>query len=219
MAFSFAVIQKSVHLLIPAAGATVAVSLSGLAIGFVIATAVCTARLSRRRGARMAGTVYVSFFRGVPMLVQLLLFYYFLPSVGLDLPALVAAVGTLALCTAAYQAEILRGGFLAVPRGEVEAARVLGLSAWKTLLRIQLPLAVRATLPSLINEMIMLLKASSLISVVGVAELTRTSQNIAASTFRPLEIYIAAGAIYFLINGVLALGGRLVERRLARGRT
>jgi polar amino acid transport system permease protein len=166
----------------------------------------------------MAGTVYVSFFRGVPMLVQLLLFYYFLPSVGLDLPALVAAVGTLALCTAAYQAEILRGGFLAVPRGEVEAARVLGLSAWKTLLRIQLPLAVRATLPSLINEMIMLLKASSLISVVGVAELTRTSQNIAASTFRPLEIYVAAGAIYFVINGVLALGGRLVERRLARGR-
>jgi polar amino acid transport system permease protein len=216
MTFSFGLIVRSLPLLLQGAAMTAFVSLLAVAIGFCIGTFVCLCRLSHSPAARRFGAPYVSFFRGVPLLVQLLLIYYLLPHVGLNVPSIVAAVGTLALCTAAYLAEILRGGFLGLPRGQAESARMLGLSRWQTSSRILVPQAVRLTLPALVNETIMLLKSSSLISVVGVAELTRTSQNIAASTYRPLEIYVAAGAVYLVINGCLAILGRLLEARLAR---
>lgn len=204
-------------LLLHSATATIGVSLAGLFIGFFIAVAVCCARLSGRRWARMLGGAYVFFFRGVPMLVQLLLVYYLLPFVDINVPPIVAAISTAALCTASYIAEILRGGFLSIPPGQIEAARMLGLSSFDTLRRIQVPMAFRMTLPSLVNEMVLLTKASSLISVVGVAELTRTAQNIAASTYRPLEAYLAAALIYFVICGLLALFAHRVEHRMQRG--
>jgi polar amino acid transport system permease protein len=216
--FSFTVIEQSLPFLAAAAVTTAAIAAAAIALGLPIGFLVCVGRLSRNRAARAVGATYVSFFRGVPLLVQLLLFYYFLPFVGLNVPSLVAAVGTLALCTAAYLAEILRGGFLGIPPGEIEAARILGLTRWQIRRRIQWPLALRATLPAVVNEAMMILKASSLISVVGVAELTRTSQNIAAATFRPLEVYLAAGMLYLVLNGVLALLGTVVEGRLAAGR-
>jgi polar amino acid transport system permease protein len=90
------------------------------------------------------------------------------------------------------------------------------LSRLHTVLRIQVPQALRMTTPSLVNEMVMLVKASSLISVVGVADITRTAQNIAASTYRPLEAYVAAGLVYLVINGALSLAGHRAERRMAR---
>jgi polar amino acid transport system permease protein len=216
MSFSFGLILRSLPLLLQAAVTTVLVSLLAVAIGFCIGTLVCLCRLSRAAAPRRFGALYVSFFRGVPLLVQLLLIYYLLPHAGINVPSIVAAVGSLALCTAAYIAEILRGGFLGLPRGQSESAVMLGLSRWQTSTHILVPQAVRLTLPALVNETIMLLKSSSLISVVGVAELTRTSQNIANSTYRPLEIYLAAGAVYLAINGCLALAGRLLERHLAR---
>jgi polar amino acid transport system permease protein len=120
------------------------------------------------------------------------------------------------LCEAAYLAEILRGGFIGIPHGQLEAAHLLGLSRFHAVLRIQVPQALRMTLPSLVNEMVMLVKASSLISVVGVADVTRTAQNIAASTYRPLEAYVAAGLVYLVINGALSLAGHRAERRLAQ---
>ena len=157
-------------------------------------------------------TFYVSFFRGVPLLVQLLLSYYCLPLMGINVPSSVAAVSTLALCTGAYLAEILRGGFLGIPPGLIEAARMVGFSRRTILTRIEVPMAVRLTLPSLVNETTMMVKASSLISVVGVLELTRLAQNIATSTFQPLEIYLTAGAIYFVINAAITLLASLLER-------
>jgi polar amino acid transport system permease protein len=162
----------------------------------------------------MFGGAYVFFFRGVPMLVQLLLVYYLLPFVGINVSPLVAAISAVSLCSASYIAEILRGGFLSIPPGQIEAARMLGMSPLDMLRRIQVPQAFRLTLPSLVNEMVLLIKASSLISVVGVAELTRTAQNIAASTYRPLEAYLAAGLIYFVICGTLALLAHGAEHRL-----
>ncbi|MEJ0002605.1 MAG: amino acid ABC transporter permease [Pararobbsia sp.] len=212
--FSLSVFLQGFPLLAQAALATVGISLAGLAIGFFVAIGVCAAKLSPHRGARRFGGAYVFFFRGVPLLVQLLLVYYLLPFVGINVPPLVAAIGTCALCSAAYIAEILRGGFLGIPAGQLEAARLLGLSRFDMLRRIQVPQAFRLTLPALGNEMVLLLKASSLVSVVGVAELTRTSQNLAASTYRPLEAYLAAALIYFAINGVLAAGAHYAEHRL-----
>ncbi|KXU91890.1 amino acid ABC transporter [Caballeronia megalochromosomata] len=212
--FSLNVFAQGVPLLLHAALATVGISLAGLLIGFFVAVAVCAARLSPNKAWRMAGGAYVFFFRGVPMLVQLLLVYYLLPFAGINVAPLVAAVSTVALCSASYVAEILRGGFMGIPPGQLEAARMLGLSPLDMLRRIQVPQAFRLTLPSLVNEMVLLIKASSLISVVGVAELTRTAQNIAASSYRPLEAYSAAGLIYFVICGALSLAAHAAELRL-----
>ena len=212
--FNLNVFLQGFPLLLKAAFATLGISLAGLFIGFFVAIAVCAARLSQDRYARAAAGAYVFFFRGVPLLVQLLLVYYLLPFIGINVPPLVAAISTCALCSAAYVAEILRGGFLGIPHGQIEAARLLGLSRFHMLCRIQVPQAFRLTLPALGNEMVLLLKASSLVSVVGVAELTRTSQNIAASTYRPLEAYLAAALIYFVINGVLSLAAHYAEHRL-----
>jgi polar amino acid transport system permease protein len=212
--FSPTVFAQGLPLLLQAAVWTLSLSLAGLAIGFCVAVGICAARLSTNRAARAFGAAYVFFFRGVPMLVQLLLIYYLLPFVGINVPPLVAAISATALCSASYIAEILRGGFLGIAHGQIEAARILGLSRFAVLTRIQVPQAMRLTLPSLVNEMVLLIKASSLVSVVGVAELTRTAQNIAASTYRPLEAYLAAGLIYFAINGSLALIAHIAEHRL-----
>jgi len=211
--FDFALIIKSLPMLLAASVWTVVYSLTSVAIGFCIGTLMCAMGLSQSRIGRGAAAFYVSFFRGVPLLVQLLISYYCLPLIGLNVPSSVAAVGTLALCTGAYIAEILRGGFLGIPPGLIEAARMVGFSRTQILTRIEVPLAVRFTLPSLVNETTMMVKASSLISVVGVLELTRLSQNIATSTFQPLEIYLTAGVIYFVINGVIGMFGAFAESR------
>ncbi|PXW22521.1 amino acid ABC transporter permease [Paraburkholderia caballeronis] len=212
--FSLNAFLDGLPLLLHAALMTVGVSAAGLVLGFFVGLAVCSARLSAWRALRIAADLYVRVFRGIPMLVQLLLVYYLLPFVGINVSPLVAAIGTMSLCSAAYVAEILRGGFVTLPPGQIEAARMLGFSSLDRLWRIEVPQVVRATLPLLVNEMVLLIKASSLISVVGVAEITRTAQNIAASTYQPLEAYTAAGLIYFVICGTLALFVHAAERRL-----
>ena len=206
------------ELMLKAAGYTVAISVAAIAIGLLIGLLVCAAKLSPRPWLRWPATLFVSFFRGVPLLVQLLLIYNLLPVLGLAVPSVVAALIGLSLCTAAYQAENLRGGFTSVPRGLLEAADMAGLSPWQQFRRIRAPIALRLTVPALVNEAILILKASSLISVVGVVELTRTAQSLAASTYEPLLFYSAAGGLYLAINWLVAAGGSLTERALRRGR-
>jgi polar amino acid transport system permease protein len=147
----------------------------------------------------------------------LLFIYYFLAEFGVDVPAMAAAIGGLGMASGAFQAEILRGALNAVPPGQAEAAVALGFSRTEIWRRILLPQALRISVPPLINEFTLLLKASSLVSVVGIAELTRVSMNIASSTYRPLEAYAAAGAFYLAINLCIAGLGAVAERRLAVG--
>jgi len=211
------VVVHSLAYLTRAAGMTMYVSLAGIALGMAIGFVVCLARLSANYGLARAGGFYVSFFRGVPLLVQLLFIYYFLAEFGVDVPAMAAAIGGLGMASGAYQAEILRGALNAVPSGQAEAATALGFSRAEIWRRILLPQALRISVPSLINEFTLLLKASSLVSVVGIAELTRVSMNIASSTYRPLEAYLGAAAFYLAINLCLAGLGNLAERRLAAG--
>src|SRR5450631_3480447 len=205
-------------LLVEAALFTVAISVVSIVIGFVIGMGVSAARLSSHRGLSIPARAFVSFFRGVPLLVQLLLIYNLLPVIGIDVPSVVAAVVGLSLCTAAYQAENLRGGFASVPRGLLEAADMAGLNRGQQLRRIRAPIAFRLTLPTLVSEAIMILKASSLVSVVGVVELTRMAQDLNTSLYKPLQLYAIAGLIYFVINRLLAFAGSAAERRLSWGR-
>jgi polar amino acid transport system permease protein len=118
------------------------------------------------------------------------------------------------MCSAAYTAEILRGALQTIPAGQTEAANALGVAPFSLWRRILIPQALRLGMPSLINELILLVKVSSLASVVGIGELTRVAQNITGATYRPLEIYISAAAIYFIINLVISLLGRMAEHRL-----
>ncbi|MEK1890539.1 MAG: amino acid ABC transporter permease [Phyllobacterium sp.] len=198
-----------------AARYTLLISVLGIGLGLVIGTLVCAARLSPYPLLRRFAAIWVSFLRGVPLLVQLLVFYYTLPVIGVDVPAMVAAVVTVGICASAYISEIWRGAIAALPKGQAEAAVAIGMTPLDVWIRVILPQAVTLSLPALINELILLVKASSLVSVVGILEITRASQAQAATTFRPLEVYIAAACIYLLINLCLAALGRYLEHRTA----
>lgn len=213
--FSPSAFLNSFPALLWAAPFTLLVSALGIALGLVLGALVCAAALSSWPSFRSAAAVWVSFLRGVPLLVQLLVMYYLLPVIGIDVPALVAAVLTVGLCSSAYISEIWRGAINALPAGQAEAAAAIGMAPAKVWTRIILPQAVRLSLPALINELILLVKASSLVSVVGIFEITRASQAAAATTYRPLEVYIAAATIYLAINLCLAAVGRVLEHRMA----
>ncbi len=213
----FSFLQSSYLLLLDAATNTLLYSLAALALGFPAALLVCLAILSRNPVLRWLGRFYVSFFRGVPLLVLLLIAFYGTGAIGFNATAAQAAIAALAICEAAYLAECLRGGFLAVPPGQIEAAQISGLTNMQTLRHVILPTVIRLTLPSVVNEATMAVKASSLISVVGILEITRVSQNLASATFQPLEVYLTAGAFYMAINIIVVALGTVVERKSNAG--
>ncbi|WP_026618173.1 amino acid ABC transporter permease [Ensifer aridi] len=213
----FSFLQSSYLLLLDAATNTLLYSLAALALGFPAALLVCLAILSRNPVLRWLGRFYVSFFRGVPLLVLLLIAFYGTGAIGFNATAAQAAIAALAICEAAYLAECMRGGFLAVPPGQIEAAQISGLTNMQTLRHVILPTVIRLTLPSVVNEATMAVKASSLISVVGILEITRVSQNLASATFQPLEVYLTAGAFYMAINIIVVALGTVVERKSNAG--
>jgi polar amino acid transport system permease protein len=208
---------KLFMLLVQACGWTIVISSVSILLGLALGTVVSAAMLSSHRVPSLAGRIFVSFFRGAPLLVQLLLIYNLLPMLGLNVPSMVAAIVGLSLCTAAYQAENLRGGFSSVPQGLLEAADMLGMTPLQQFWRIRAPIALRLTLPALTNEAIMILKASSLVSVVGVVELTRMAQDLSASTFKPLPLFAAAALLYLVINTVVSMGAERLEKSFRWG--
>ena len=213
--FSVSAFLESFGPLVWAARYTVLVSVLGIGLGLVIGALICAARLSGVAAFRWLAAVWVSFLRGVPLLVQLLLLYFLLPVIGINVPAIAAAVIAVGICASAYISEIWRGAIMALPKGQTEAATAIGMGYRDVWTRIILPQAVTMSLPALVNELILLVKASSLVSVVGIMEITRASQAQAATTFRPMEVYLAAAAIYLAINLCLAAVGRYLEHRMA----
>jgi polar amino acid transport system permease protein len=204
-------------MMLQASGWTISLSAISILLGLILSTVISAAMLANNRVVSFAGRAFVSFFRGAPLLVQLLLIYNLLPVLGLNVPSVVAAVIGLTLCTAAYQAENLRGGFMSVPKGLLEAAEMLGMTHFQQFWRIRAPIALRATLPALANEAILILKASSLVSVVGVVELSRMAQDLSSSTFQPLPLFATAGFLYLVINSCVALGAQKLERSFRWG--
>lgn len=205
---------KLFSLLVQASVWTIGISAISIGLGFLIALGLSAALLSGKALYRRPAEFFISFFRGVPLLVQLLLIYNLLPFIGLNVPSIVAAIVGMSLCTAAYQAENLRGGFESVPKGLTEAADMVGFSPRQVFLRIKVPIALRLTFPALVNEAIMILKSSSLVSVVGIVEITRMAQDLASSTYMPIEIFSSAALIYLVICWAVALAGRYGERSL-----
>lgn len=220
-----AIIWESLPRLLEGTVLTLEITALSLLAGFCLAVPVAMARLSHRGMLRVPAYGYMLYFRGTPLLVQLFLVYYgsgqfrpFLDQVGLWFlfrEAYFCAVFTLTLNTAAYTAEILRGAMLAVPRGEVEAARSLGMSGLLLYRRIILPKAFRLALPAYTNEAVFLLQATSLVSIITLLDLTGVARIIVAQSFEPYKLYITAGLIYLVITYTFVLASRRLERRLS----
>ncbi|MET3792775.1 amino acid ABC transporter permease [Aquamicrobium terrae] len=210
-------IYDNLPMLLWGAGITVLVSGVAIVLGMPLGLVLCFGLTSSRAWVRHLSRLYQSVWRGTPILVQLLIIYYLLPFLGLNVPPVLAAIIALTLNTVAFQAEIFRGGLLAIARGQMEAARMVGIRKWTARRHVLVPQIFRLVIPSLVNETISILKNSSLVSVIAVTELMRVSQQIVATTYRPFEIYIAAAVIYIAVNFLLSLLGRAAEQRLARG--
>jgi His/Glu/Gln/Arg/opine family amino acid ABC transporter permease subunit len=200
------------------------VAVSGI-LGLVIAFPMAMARLSPNPLISAVPYAYIFFFRGTPLLVQLFLVYYGLGQFEFIRNSVLwpilrepywCAVITMSMHTGAYIAEILRGAIQAVPIGEIEATRALGMSRATAFRRIILPRAARIAWPAYGNEVILMLKGSALASTITLLELTGMARTIIAKTYTPVEIFMTAGAIYLTLSFVMVQGFRFVERRWNR---
>ena len=157
-------------------------------------------------------------FMGTPLLLQLFLLYFGLVQIGIDIPAVGAGIIGLSLHFAVYNADILRAGIVAVDRGQTEAARSLGFGRWQTLIEIVVPQALRNTAPAIGNMMVALLKESSIVSMIGIAEVVHSAQMAISETYRPFEFYLTAAALYYVLNLILEAGLRWIERTVELSR-
>nr|WP_307836408.1 amino acid ABC transporter permease [Arthrobacter tumbae] len=195
---------------------TIPLSLASMALGLVLALLVALMRLSSNRIASGIGRAYVSVIRGTPLLVQLFVIFYGLPSIGLTIPPWPSAIIAFSLNVGGYAAEIIRAAILSVPRGQWEAGHTIGMSRTLTLRRIILPQAARVSVPPLSNTFISLVKDSSLASLILVTELFRQAQEIAAFSQQFMLLYIEAAAVYWVFCLVLSAGQSRIEKRLDR---
>ena len=185
----------------------------GLAAGLVAALCI----LSTNPLLHWPGRFYVWIIRSTPLLVQLFIIYFGLPQFGISLNPFWSGVLALALNTGAYNAETIRGGILAVPKGQQEASRSLGMSKVLTMRRIVLPQAMRLIIPPLGNNFVILIKDTSLVSTITLVELTLTAQRLIGSTYKPFEMYLMAAVLYSILTTCAALLLRQVERRTTWG--
>jgi His/Glu/Gln/Arg/opine family amino acid ABC transporter permease subunit len=212
--FDVRVVVESLPLLLRGALVTLEVSALGMLLAGAVALPVALGRLSGSRPLRALTFLYLDAVRGTPLLIQLFVVFYLPPLVGLDLSPFQSGVLALGLNGGAYAAEILRGGLQALPRGQVESARSLGMTRAQALRRVVLPQVLVTVLPALTNEAASLVKASSLVSVLALIELTRVGQQIVGRITHPAEVYVAVGALYLAINAAFATASGVAWRRL-----
>lgn len=195
---------------------TIPLALASFAIGLVLALVVALMRLGRNRVAAGVARGYVSVIRGTPLLVQLFVIFYGLPSVGVTISPWPSAIIAFSLNVGGYAAEVIRAAILSVPTGQWEAAHMIGMTRRRALRRIILPQAARVSVPPLSNTFISLVKDTSLASLILVTELFREAQQIAAFSQEFMALYVEAAVVYWVICLFLAGGQSRLERRLGR---
>ena len=221
----FELIASSFPKLLGGVDETLLLAASALVIGFGLAVPLALMSLSRNIVLRALAGGYVYVFRSTPLLVQIFLIYYGsgqfraeLESVGLWVlfrESWFCAIFAFSLNTAAYTSQIIRGGLQSVPHGQVEAARAVGMSSWTAFHRIVFPVAIRQALPAYGNEIILMVKATSLASTITIIEVTAVAKKIISATYQPIEVFLIAGAIYLGINFVLTRAVAFAEQRLS----
>lgn len=214
--WNFAILQQYWTLFAKGLGFTLLFTVVTILAGLAIGLAVGLGRLSSSRAVNWPLVAYIELFRCTPLLVQLVWFYYAFPVIiGIQMPAVVAGGLVLALYTGAFYAEIFRGGIVSIERGQWDAGRALGLRAWPVLRTIVLPQAVRRMVPPFINQSVIQLKNTSLVSVIAVPDLLYQGELITAATYRPLEVYSIVAIIYFAVLLPATMLAGEVDRRYA----
>ena len=209
---------RILRFLLPAVPTTLKITLLSFALALVLGVLVGMVRMSRRFPWTWLGRMWVDGVRGVPLLVLIFFVYFGLGRV-LHLPRLFAGVLAIGICYSAYVGETVRAGIQAVPRGQWEAARSLGMSYGRTMRHVILPQAARIVVPPVVNDFIACLKDSSLVSIIGLRELTRAGREYSSLTFVDFQTWLVVGILYLLMTLVLSRLSSLLEARLRRAGT
>jgi len=200
--------------LLKGAVVTLELTVCSISLGFILGVALALGRLYGKRPVSLFCTGYIEFFRGTPLLVQLLILYYGLPPYGIRLSSFVAGILGLGLNSAAYQAEYFRGAIQSVSQGEIMAARAIGMSRFKAIVNIILPQMFRIVIHSWSNELIYTLKYSSVAYMIGAPELMAQAKFIAAENFRYFEVFLVVAFIYLIAVVILSRILSVVEKRV-----
>lgn len=203
--------------LFSAATVTMRLTIMAMLGGLLFGAAAALMRTSRNGFLEFLSASYVTVFRGTPLVVQILIVYFALPQIGLRLDKFSSAVVALGINAGAYIAEIIRAAIESIDKGQMEAARSLGMTYGQAMRRIVVPQTYRRLLPPLGNEFIAMLKDTSLIALIGGEELTRAGQHIISATFRPWPVYLSVAAIYLCMTAAFSLLIRFYERRMQNG--
>ena len=213
------VLADATPLLLMGLKVTVLISLISIALGIVIGLIMCLFGTAKNRILRAISAVYIWVVRGTPMIVQAFIVYFGLPQIismfspGFRLSAFTAGVITLSLNAGAYLAEIFRGGISAVSNGQIEAARSLGLSSGKTFRKVVLPQAIKIAIPSMVNQFIITIKDTSILSVIGLADIVNKAKIYVGSTYLFFETYVMVAIYYLIIISILMILSKHVEKK------
>lgn len=216
MTIDWSIIPSYLHVFLEGLQTTLIIAVISILFGFVGGILVGMGRISHNRIIYGISTVYVEAFRGTPLLIQIFLVYLGLPQVGIIIRnPLVAGLIALSLNSAAYQAEIFRGGVQSISQGQMEAARSLGMSYNQSLLSVVIPQAIRNALPPYTNEFITMIKDSSLLLTIGVLELTLQGKLISAKTGQSIPVLIFVAILYFILTFSTSRAMKVVEKKFA----
>jgi His/Glu/Gln/Arg/opine family amino acid ABC transporter permease subunit len=213
--FDWGAIWYAVPYMLQGAVVTLEISVCAMALASVVGLAMGLISASNMRVPKAVVRAYVYFVRGTPALVQIFLVYFALPRIGLEFSSFWSGVVALAFNSAGFIAEIMRAGLQSIDAGQTEAAMSIGMTDRQSILFILLPQSLRRITPPLTNEVITLVKSSSLLSVISITELTRSAQLIIAERFVPFELYAALAVYYLVIISILSWCSEYVEKRLA----
>jgi cystine transport system permease protein len=211
-------LREAAPVLAKGAGTTLAFAVASMAGGLVLGFPTAVLRVAPWAPLRWPAALYVSAFRGTPLLVQLFVIYYGLPGIGIAFTPVTAGILALSLNAGAYLSESLRGAILGVGRGQWNAGFSLGLTYRQTLGLVILPQALRVAVPAMSNTLISLIKDTALVSVITVSELMLATKELIAVTFRPLPLYVTAAGVYWLLSLFFEAVQRRAERHVSRGR-
>lgn len=197
------------------AGGTLRLAIPAIVLGFVLGIFVGLARLARSGWIRIPATLYVEFFRGVPLVMVIFWIWFIIPQLlRLPIPEYGVALTAFVIFEAAYFGEIVRAGIQSVPRGQVEAATAVGLTGAQTMRFVVLPQAIRNMVPALVTQMIVLFKDTSLASIIGYMDLTKAAQIVNNREIKPFELYLFIAVVYFAFTYSMSLFARRFERRV-----
>jgi len=219
------VFEQGIPLLVDGAKTTILVAIISILIGLVIGFISCLMGMSKNPVLRFISKAYVWVIRGTPMLVQAIFVFNaapqllnMIPNVHVSSTPFQAAIVTLSLNAGAYLSEIFRGGIQAVPPGQTEAARSLGLSSFKTMMKVVLPQAFKISMPSLVNQFIITVKDTSILSIIGLAEIANKAKQFSGSTWLYFETYIFVAIFYLVIVSALMILSNYIEKRMSYDR-